>query len=148
MKQYKLSELKENTLYRCVLSNRPVLINKTKIDPGQSNIFGEVYNPVNGRNESEVIYDNMLTDYNTVFSNDLDLDKIKDDLTEHILELIEADTCNKTEKTIIKNRDEVRSYAFNKANDRDYTPRKVINHIGNDIYYTGFMDCYDFLNTF
>lgn len=58
MKLYKLSELKENTLYRCVLSQKPVLIEsfvkgyKTK---------AMRYNSVTGEYISFIVSDNMLT---------------------------------------------------------------------------------------
>ncbi len=66
MKMYKLSELKENTMYRCLLSDRPVLVNDVvtiTLPKVSTTVTAFVYNDSLGCIEVYTIHDNMLCDY-------------------------------------------------------------------------------------
>lgn len=46
----------------------------------------------------------------------------------------------------LPSKDEVVNVGFRKASMGEYNYRKVIRDLDNDIYYSGWMDCYDWLS--
>ena len=45
----------------------------------------------------------------------------------------------------LPSKDEVVGKGFNNANGSEYNRRKVLRDADDDLYYTGWMDCYDWL---
>lgn len=46
----------------------------------------------------------------------------------------------------LKSKDEAVDVGFKKANGSNYNCRKVIRDLDSDIYYSGWMDCYDWMS--
>lgn len=45
----------------------------------------------------------------------------------------------------LPSKDEIMNIGYEKAKNADYNYRKVLSDLDNDIYYSGWMDCYDFV---
>lgn len=77
------------------------------------------------------------------FKNDKDHERlkiVKEKINDIVSFSLDSDTGNN-----LPSKDEIMNIGYEKAKNADYNSRKVLTDLDHDIYYSGWMDCYDWI---